>query len=301
MLITINSMLLVITGSHDGSADLLFSRGLNAFRLNFDLFSEYQFEISPLGWKITDPVGRTVSSETATRCWWWKTFNFGTDLDPYISEEVKYCFRELYSWFSTHGVIKGNSPDFHRHFGKMKILSIASEFFAIPETKACWGFPVGADLLLAKDVVAKSLASGLITTTKALFTTEVDQHRLAPTFPWYLQEKITAEEDVTVFVCGNKIFPFARSRAGMKGLDCRNQGFQFGESDGWLPTNFSVKEIGATNSFNAALNIEWGRMDFLRSNGELVFLEYNANGQWAFLDEQDEVGLVQHVFEYLSK
>lgn len=294
-------MLLVITGSHDSSAGLLFSRGLNAFRLNFDLFHEYQFEISPIGWKITDPTGRTISSKTATRCWWWKAFNFGTDLDPYVSEEVKYCFRELYAWFATHGIVKGNPSDFHRQFGKMKILSIASEFFTIPETKACWGFPVGSDLLEAEAVVAKSLASGLITTNKALFTTEVDQHRLAPNFPWYLQEKIQAEEDVTVFVCGDKIFPFYRSRAGMTGLDCRNQGFQFGESDGWLPITLTENEIAAIESFNEKMEIQWGRMDFLRSGGKLIFLELNANGQWAFLDEQEEVGLVQSVINYLSE
>jgi hypothetical protein len=37
----------------------------------------------------------------------------------------------------------------------------------------------------------------------------------------------------------------------------------------------------------------------MRIGDELVFLEYNANGQWVFLDYSGEDGLVEAVCNYL--
>ncbi len=37
----------------------------------------------------------------------------------------------------------------------------------------------------------------------------------------------------------------------------------------------------------------------MRRGGELVFLEYNANGQWVFLDYQQKYGLLRSVVKYL--
>jgi hypothetical protein len=50
-----------------------------------------------------------------------------------------------------------------------------------------------------KEIVAKSLASGLSTTNKALFTTEVELAKLDPRYPWYLQEKVDADSDFNSF------------------------------------------------------------------------------------------------------
>jgi hypothetical protein len=48
------------------------------------------------------------------------------------------------------------------------------------------------------------------------------------------------------------------------------------------------------------MKIDWGRIDFMELNNELTFLEYNANGQWVFLDYRNEIGLVDEVVEYLT-
>jgi hypothetical protein len=149
-------------------------------------------------------------------------------------------------------------------------------------------------------VVAKSLASGLTTSTKALFTTEVDVTKLDPSFPWYLQEAITAESDVTIFVCGRRRFAFSRSRAGMVGLDCRNQGFKDKYAEEWQLRDISSVEMVSVDAFCHTLGVDWGRLDFLEVAGTLVFLEFNANGQWVFLDQLGKVGLVGEVVDYLK-
>ena len=53
------------------------------------------------------------------------------------------------------------------------------------------------------------------------------------------------------------------------------------------------------SDFNKALKIDWGRIDFMGSIDELIFLEFNANGQWVFLDYSNEDGLINSVSEYL--
>jgi hypothetical protein len=43
----------------------------------------------------------------------------------------------------------------------------------------------------------------------------------------------------------------------------------------------------------------FGRFDFLEDEKGLVFLEFNANGQWAFLDLHGKTGLMDAVVSYL--
>ena len=48
-----------------------------------------------------------------------------------------------------------------------------------------------------------------------------------------------------------------------------------------------------------SISRDWGRLDFLRKGSKLVFLEYNANGQFLFLDLKNEFGILDRVVEYL--
>src|SRR5262245_9231542 len=189
--------LLVLTGSVDGTCDLLFARmGTKAFRFNFDIFDDYELEFTPDHWSVKNPAGLHISSETTSGAFWWKAFNFFIEGDAYLSEEVKYVFRELYAWHETRGMIKGNSPFFHHRRGKLMLLSAASQFFPIPRTQVGWRLPRATNG--GETVIAKSLTSGLITSNKVMYSTEVSPEQLDPRFPWYLQEKIEADADVTI-------------------------------------------------------------------------------------------------------
>jgi len=50
------------------------------------------------------------------------------------------------------------------------------------------------------------------------------------------------------------------------------------------------------------MGVEFGRYDFMTvgETDELVFLEFNANGQWVFLDPFDKHGLLQCVTDWLK-
>lgn len=294
-------MLLLITGSFDGTSDLLVSKlGNKVFRFNYDLYKHYKFEFRPDYWEITNPAGHSINSNSIKTAFWWKAFNFSLDNeDKFIIEEVKYIFRELYHWCRIKGLVKGNPHDFHNHLGKINLLNIASNYFEIPNTLTTFQLS-GIKKMEGLDLVAKSFTSTLTDSNSTLMTTAVKQEALHPDYPWYLQEKIISDADITVFICGNKLFSYERDRSNLKGLDWRTEQIFNPAIKEWIKFDLNESDTQAVNQFTKHIAVEWGRIDLMRSDGKLIFLEFNANGQWVFLDYSNEDGLLEAVTQYLS-
>ncbi len=295
-------MLLLFTGSEDGTSDLLVSKlgQERVFRFNYDLFKDYELKFLPGYWEITNPVGHKITSNTITSAFWWKAFNYYLlDQEKFIVEEVKYIFRELYHWCRLRGLTKGNPHDYHNHMGKMNILDIASKHLQTPTTLATFRLAGVNEVFVSKEVVAKSFSSGLTTTNKALFTTAVDKSKLHPDFPWYLQELIKSQADITVFICGQKLFSYRKSRDDLVGLDWRSeQTFDINKKE-WIKFDLQVDHAQSIKSLCTDLKVDWGRLDFMESDQGMIFLEFNANGQWVFLDYFNNDGLLDAVCDYL--
>jgi hypothetical protein len=290
-------VLLVLTGSEDGTADRIVSNcSLPVFRFNLDLVSDYKVILKPNYWSITNPTGLSISSENASRVFWWKAFSYGLNQDNFFHEEVKYLFREIYSWFGHRSLIVGNPPDTEFRLGKVRQLEVASGFFRIPKTELA----IGSNFSGFQDStnIVKSLTSGLTTTSKAMYTQQVDVTKLDPHLLWYVQEKIDSLNDLTVLVVGEDLFAFTRSRSLLKGLDWRAE--QFSDSTPWIFHTLSSVEVQSIKSFCNEIGVRWGRIDFLLTDDGLVFLEINPNGQWVFLDPQDEHKLVRSVVKFLE-
>jgi hypothetical protein len=114
-------MLLFITSSSDATANLLFDRRkLPAFRLNFDLWQDYSVILETNQWEISNPAGLKITDISASHCFWWKAF-IPIDTDNFIVSEIKYVFRELYSFLSRRGLAIGNPPDFDHNCGKLRV------------------------------------------------------------------------------------------------------------------------------------------------------------------------------------
>jgi hypothetical protein len=295
-------MLLLITGSSDGTSDLLVSElgNKNVFRFNYDLFKDYHLEFTPNYWKISNPVGHSIDSNLVTSAFWWKAFNyFLMNQEEFIVEEVKYIFREIYHWCRIRNLTKGNSHDFHNHMGKINILNIASKYFVTPKTLITLKMS-GIEKFDENEIVAKSLTSGLTTTNKALFTTAVKKETLHPDFPWFLQEKISSNADLTVFICGQNFYCYEKDRTNLTGLDWRSeQSFDVNKKE-WFRFNPTEELINSLKNFCLELNVDWGRVDLMRNHeGKNIFLEFNANGQWVFLDYMGDDALVKVVANYL--
>ncbi|MDA8679691.1 hypothetical protein N9L80_05230 [Luminiphilus sp.] len=296
-------MLLLITGSVDGTADRLVHRyGDGIFRLNHDLLEEYDIEFTQNYWSITSPAGLSITSKTVSAACWWKAFSYWKpDLSKYAAAEARYLCRDLYGWCRLNCKVIGNPPDFHNRYGKMTILGAAAKYFLVPDTLTSVNL-AGSKALAGRRIVAKSLASETSEDKKVLLTTEVDIGTLHPKFVWYLQEAVQSQWDVTVFYCDERCFGFRRDRSGLSGLDWREaQSFDYSEQE-WFPFELDSEVEDNLRILSAELDLEFGRYDFmLRDNGELAFLEVNANGQWVFLDINDKYGLLDWVVGWMRK
>jgi hypothetical protein len=294
-------VLLLLTISGDGTSDRIVERlGSSVFRYNFDQLSHYKLSFGVDGFEIVNPKGHSITSDIATSVFWWKAFSASeADVDKFFIAEGKYLFLELYSWFQSRGMAKGNSIRFHDNFGKIATLSKAKSYFSIPKTVYSYGL-LGENIVPKHNRITKSLSSELTSSGKVLFTTDVSSKGLDPRYPWFLQEKINSRLDVTCFLVKGRIFAFSRDRRSLKGLDWRAEQTFDPNVEEWFPYALAPPEQASLLSLSSELGVDWGRYDFmLNDNGDLVFLEFNANGQFVFLDYWDKHGVMDAVIEYL--
>jgi hypothetical protein len=114
-----------------------------------------------------------------------------------------------------------------------------------------------------------------------------------------LQEEIDSTADLTVFICGSDFFCFSKSRKNLKGLDWRGErDFSELHTD-WLRFDPETSFLKSLTAFANDLKLSWGRLDFMKTDDGPVFLEFNANGQWVFLDYVGKENLVDKVASYL--
>jgi hypothetical protein len=290
-------MLLALTGSLDGSVDLVISNAESTvFRLNIDLIHRYKLILQPDYWSIEDPTGRKISSETATRAWWWKAFNYGLGGDPMYESEVKYVFREIYSWFAERNAIVGNPPDLENRLGKITQLRIAEEFLPTLPTSLRLNVPFPIHLITS--AISKPLTGSTNSQGQVRHTTDVSCAPLDPTFPWLVQALAQASADITVLILGDEHHAYRRSRETLSGLDWRSE--QLEDVQKWQAIDISQEYNTGIAKFAEKCGVNWGRLDFLElTDGSWVFLEYNANGQWGFLELDCPVGLPAKVANFL--
>lgn len=144
--------------------------------------------------------------------------------------------------------------------------------------------------------VAKSLTGTPIGKGKSFFVKEVDPTQLDLSYPWFLQEKIDGEDEVTVVYVNGRLFAYRYPRTAVeKTDDVRLASLE--DPSKWKPCTLTAAEQAAIRGFMSETGYSFGRFDFIRKDGELWFLELNPNGQWAWLDEKNEHGLISAIAE----
>ena len=133
---------------------------------------------------------------------------------------------------------------------------------------------------------------------KMFFVKEVQPSALDLSYPWFVQERIDGEEEVTVVYVNGKTYAAATSRNSFDGEDSRKSIFI--SQSAWPRCELSPEEERAIKGFMDETGYRFGRFDFIRKDGELWFLELNPNGQWAWLDEKNEHGLVSMVADAIK-
>jgi len=296
-------MLLIFTNSIDTTTDLLLDRmpGLPVFRFNIDLWREYAWQVGPNGFWLEDPTGRRCDTESTLLVYQRKPI-FLEEIDVpahgclenWCREEVTAIWRDLYFDYCAQGRACLVHPGRGKR-GKIRQLWLAKEFFSVPDWLAFRGGNIPETL---SSPVAKGLTQTPIGAGKLFFTREVAPGQLDPAFPWFLQEKIHAEADVTVVYLEGEIFAFELDRQSFSGVDYR---VHVTDVLPWRPILLKSTEETAIRGFMTETGYGFGRLDFLRCHSELHFLELNPNGQWAWLDEEGKHGLLARIAEVIRE
>jgi hypothetical protein len=302
-------VLFIYTNSYDLSADVLIRRLGNAavFRFNLDLWHDYLIEIDRHHVAITNPSSRTIESKDVAKFLWRKPLT-NQQLYPdrsfprervFEEEELAYAMREVWNamYYSGRAVLIDPLSD--TLAGKLLQAQIAARYFLVPDWAVVSGGSVGRDP--GRQRVAKSLTSYRTGDRSVLFTTRIEAEQLSPASPWFLQSYVMAEHDVTVVVVRDALFAFALDRtefpAGV--VDWRRARI-LAPAQNWISHALPQELADAIRQFMRDMCLHYGRLDFLLSGRSYYFLEVNPNGEWGWLDQSGDAGIVDALVSELS-
>ncbi|MBL9179512.1 MAG: hypothetical protein JNM65_15725 [Verrucomicrobiaceae bacterium] len=297
-------MLLILTNSVDGTTDEIIRRlGKHpAFRFNVDLWRQYEFEFTPHGFFLRDPAGRTVREEDVSRLYVRKP-NFdepvdrpaGGSLEWWTQQQVSYLVREIYNLCKLHGKIALVEKGAENRLGKVSQMRLAARHFHVPPWRI-----VRQDCLDTSGTpqIAKSLVADFTGNYQFFFTRCVKPETLDPSYPWFLQDLIDAEADVTVVYVAGRQFAFELDRASFSGVDWRKHINAVNLV--WKRVQLPDEVANGIGKFMSEAGLSFGRLDFLRAQNQHFFLEVNPNGQWAWLDMEGKEGIFDWVIECLA-
>ena len=296
-------MIFICTCSQDTTTDLLIPHLKDSpiFRFNIDKPEDYTWDFSRQGFEITNvKSSTTITSRTLSSFYLRKPMYFeeidvpkGGCLENWRREETESLFTDFYRDCES----RNQTALLHNRnarYGKLRQLLTAENYFTV----APWHMFHGA---LPSDMskgqwVAKSLTGTPIGKGKAFFVKEVDPRQLDLAYPWFLQEKIVGEDEVTVVYVNGLLFAYRYPRDAIKAsIDVRRATLE--DDSKWTPCDLTTSEQSAIRGFLAETGYRFGRFDFIRKNGELWFLELNPNGQWAWLDRDSKNGLITAIAE----
>jgi len=298
-------MIFIPTCSQDLTTDILMKELVanEVFRFNIDKPDDFVWDFHTNGFCIKDIIsGKEITDKTITSFCLRKPINFDYIdipkfgcLENWRRKETDELFQDFYRECQNRelvALVKNSS----NRYGKLRQLLVAQRYFHV----AKWHFFHGE---LPEECkrgrwVVKSMTQTSIGEGKVFFVKEVDPAALDLSYPWFVQERIEGEEEVTVVYVDGKTYAAATSRNSFDGEDSREKILI--DPRAWPRCELSPAEKRAIRGFMDETDYRFGRFDFIRKNGELWFLELNPNGQWAWLDEKNEHGLVSMVADAIK-
>ena len=294
-------MIFICTCSQDATTDLLLPhlRELTTFRFNVDRPEDYSWDFSGRGFEITDlRNGTSIDSRAISSFYLRKPIYLDAVDIPrdgclvnWCREETDALFEDFYRECEARRMttlIRSRNPK----YGKLRQLLVAKNYFNVADWHMFHGV-LPAELSHGR-WVAKSLTGAPIGKGKVFFVKEVDPASLDLAYPWFLQERIEGDDEVTVVYMNGRLFAYRYPRSAISSCDDVRKA-TIEDADRWTKCGLSEAEESAVRGFMAETGYRFGRFDFIRKDGELWFLELNPNGQWAWLDEDNEDGLISSV------
>lgn len=299
-------MIFISTCSQDTTSDIVMKElgASDVLRFNIDKPEDFAWDFHRHGFRIANwASGKEISDKTLTSFYLRKPMyferidvpKFGC-VENWRREETIELFKDFYRECQCRGLVALIRCREER-YGKLRQLLAAEKYFRV----AAWHIFHGelpSECKRGRWVV-KSMTQTPIGQDKVFFVKEVNPCALDLNYPWFLQEKIEGEEEVTVVYVDGKTYAANAPRDSLGDVDSRKAIFINLMS--WPRCSLSTDEQNAIKGFMHETGYRFGRFDFIRKDGELWFLELNPNGQWAWLDEKNEHGLVSMVADAIKR
>ncbi|AEE14733.1 hypothetical protein Thena_1112 [Thermodesulfobium narugense DSM 14796] len=303
-------MLFIFSTTYDTTVDLLvyYIGSDKVFRFNTDIYKDYKIFIDENSFRIEDPTGRSITNKEIKKVLYRKPLKV-KDIFPeenlpteeiYYEKEVWYVMREMINLLWSEEKIVLVEPLVDYRVGKFVQLRCAKKYFNVPK----FIFRYGIDKLLSTkgEVIIKSLTSEpIFDDGSVIFATKVKQEELDISCPWFVQEYIHSQKDITVVFVRDEIFAFELDRTVFldKTIDWRELSVDV-TTDMWAEHKLPDYMRNSIFSFMMDLKLHFGRFDFLYNNNKYYFLEINPNGQWAWLDSERKNKLLDKVINEIS-
>ena len=275
----------------------------DVLRFNIDKPADFAWDFNCDGFRVVDMVSaREITDKTLTSFYLRKSMyldsidvpSFGC-VENWRREETEELFNDFFRECQSRGLTALVRSQ-NNKYGKLRQLLLGERYFRV----APWHFFHGElpeDLRRGRWVV-KSMTSTPIGEGLMFFVKEVDPSSLDLNYPWFVQERIDGEEEVTVVYIDGKTYAASAPRKSFGGEDSRKSLME--RPAAWPRCSLSAHDERAIKGFMDETGYRFGRFDFIRKDGELWFLELNPNGQWAWLDEKNENGLVTIVADAIK-
>ena len=275
----------------------------DVLRFNIDKPGDFTWDFHRAGFRIVGRTsGREITEKTFTSFYLRKPMYFELIdvprhgcVENWRREETVELFNDFFRECQSRGLVTLVRSQ-NNKYGKLRQLLVAEKHFRV----APWHFFHGElpDELMHGRWVVKSMTSTMIGKDKVFLVREVDPRALDLAWPWFVQELIEGEEEVTVVYVDGKTFAANAPRDSFGSEDSRKSLME--NPIPWPRCELSPEDERAIKGFMDETGYRFGRFDFIRKGGELWFLELNPNGQWAWLDEKNEHGLVSLVADAIK-
>ncbi len=314
-------MILIITSRDDLTADYvvleLRRRGLAFHRLNTDdLASTCTLSWSPMAkalGSIATEGKAGLNLESVVSVWYRRPVSpqvevQSNDDQRYIGNEWKAVLENL--WASLQDVLWVSRPDRIREASnKVPQLQLARKIgFRVPATiisndaASLRAFCSTYD----DNVVGKVLHSQTPAATAGsylVYTTRIARQDLVPQMmgaPLLLQEYINKAHEIRATVVGDQVFSVAidsQSDPDAR-VDWRHATLRLRHEQVELPTSVNAKLVAIILEYGLA----FGAFDLIQTpEGEIVFLELNPNGQWAWLQQLTDIPIREALIDLLAQ
>ncbi|MCP4115776.1 MAG: hypothetical protein GY737_10290 [Desulfobacteraceae bacterium] len=299
--------ILIITSSIDLTCDYIIKKygdKINFYRLNIDFFNTYEISITNNSVNIRNIFWDISLNEIHSI--YYRKISFPNLTNIFEKKYHYYIHREIFSIVegiieSFDGICLSKPSVLRKADNKIVQLKIAQEIgFNVPKLNICNSSSSLKKFLNKHDCIVKPISYGKIENGDNLSimqTNKVDEKISSQTLsysPAYFQKFIEKDFDLRVTIVGSKIFPV--KIISKNKVDWRKEYKTLYYETFSLPQKIEKMCMQLLKQ----LNLMFGAIDLLFKDNEFYFLEINANGQWAWLENELNLPISNEIINLLS-